>query len=128
MVKKVLLFTFIAILIGGVLFFAIDGSAKKDDSLTTVSAERGDIIDKALAVGRIEPEREIAVKSKISGIVKKVYIDVGETVKAGDKLFDIAPDPTPLEFAESKRQVELAQVVFDNAKREYDRSKTLQDK
>jgi len=128
MIKKLFLYAFIAVLVGGVLFFAIDGSAKKDDTLKTVAVERGDIIDKALAVGRIEPEKEIAVKSKISGIVKRRYVDIGEQVKVGDPLFDIAPDPTPLEFAEAKRQVELAQVTYDNAKREYDRTKTLKDK
>ncbi|HOD65213.1 MAG TPA: efflux RND transporter periplasmic adaptor subunit [candidate division Zixibacteria bacterium] len=128
MVKKVFLITFIVVIVGGVLFFAIDGSAKKEEGLKTVPVERGDIIDKALAVGRIVPEKEIAVKSKISGIVKRRYVDVGETVAVGDPLFDIAPDPTPLEFAESKRQVELAQVTFDNAKREFDRTQSLKDK
>jgi HlyD family secretion protein len=128
MVKKVFFFGFVVIIIGGVLFFAIDGAAKKEDGLKTVPVERGDIIDKALAVGRIEPEKEIGVKSKISGIVKKVYVDIGDEVSVGDPLFDIAPDPTPLEFAEAKRQVELAQVTFDNAKREFDRTQTLKDK
>ncbi len=128
MIKKVFIYAFIAVVVGGVLFFAIDGSAKKDDTIKTVAVERGDIIDKALAVGRIEPEKEIAVKSKISGIVKKKYVDIGDQVKVGDPLFDIAPDPTPLEFAEAKRQVEIAQVTYDNAKSEFDRTKTLKDK
>ncbi len=128
MVKKVFLLAFLVVVVGGVLFFAIDGSAKKEDGLKTVPVERGDIIDKALAVGRIEPEHEIAVKSKISGIVKKVYVDIGDEVKVGDPLFDIAPDPTPLEYAEATRQVELADVSFANAKREFDRTQTLRDK
>ena len=128
MVKKVLLIAFLLIIIGGVLFFAIDGAANKENSYKTVPVERGEIVDKALAVGRIEPKREISVKSKISGIVKKAYVEIGDKVKVGDPLFDIAPDPTPVEFAEAKRQVELYQVTFDNAKREFDRAKTLKDK
>jgi len=55
-------------------------------------------------------------------------VEIGDKVKVGDPLFDIAPDPTPVEFAEAKRQVELYQVTFDNAKREFDRAKTLKDK
>jgi HlyD family secretion protein len=128
MLKKVILIVFLLILVGGVLFFAIDGAAKKDEGYKTVPVERGSIIDKALAVGRIEPKKEISVKSKISGIVKKVYVDIGDPVNAGDPLFDIAPDPTPVEFAEAKRQVELYQVTFDNAQREFDRIKTLDEK
>ncbi|MCK4606162.1 MAG: efflux RND transporter periplasmic adaptor subunit [candidate division Zixibacteria bacterium] len=128
MVKKIILAGVVVVVIGLVLFFAIDGSAKKQDVLRTVVVERGSIVDKALAVGRIEPKKEIAIKSKIGGIVRKAYVDVGDRVKVGDPLFDIAPDPTPVEFAEAKRQVEIYQVACDNAKREYDRYQALRDK
>ncbi len=128
MVKKVVLVVFILAIAGGVLFFAIDGAAKKEEGVKTFPVEKGSIIDKALAVGRIEPEKEISIKSKISGIVRKTFVDIGDKVQVGDPLFDIAPDPTPVEFAEAKRQVELYQVTFDNAKREFDRAKTLKDR
>ncbi len=128
MVKKIFLTLFTVIIVGAVLFFAIDGSAKKDDAFKTVAVERGEIVDKALAVGKIDPKQEISVKSKIGGIVRKIFVDIGDKVKVGDPLFDIGPDPTPIEFAEAKRDVEMKQVAFDNAKREYDRSKTLVDK
>ncbi|MCK4573572.1 MAG: efflux RND transporter periplasmic adaptor subunit [candidate division Zixibacteria bacterium] len=128
MFKKVFMSIIVLAVIGGVLFFAIDGAAKKGEGLKTVPVERGSIIDKALAVGQIEPKLEIAVKSKISGIVRKTYVDIGDYVKAGDPLFDIAPDPTPLEFAEAKRQVEIYQVGYTNTKREFDRVRALKDK
>ncbi|MDF1545717.1 MAG: efflux RND transporter periplasmic adaptor subunit, partial [bacterium] len=128
MVKKILAIGSIVIVVGLVLFFAIDGSAKKEDTLRTVEVERGSIVDKALAVGRIEPKMEIEVKSKIPGIVRKIYVEIGDYVEVGDPLLDVAPDPTPLEFAEAKRQVEIYQVVFDNAKRELDRAQTLSDR
>lgn len=129
MVKKIVLGgILLAVVAAVVLFFAKDGSAKKEDDLKTVAVTRGTIVDKALAVGKIEPKKEIEVKSKISGLIKKRYKEIGEEVKVGEPLFDIAPDPTPLEFAEAKRQVELSQVEFDNRKREYDRSLSLKDK
>lgn len=128
MIKKILLIGFIVVLVGAVLFFAIDGSASKEAGLQTVTVEKGSIIDKALAVGRIEPRQEIAVKSKISGVVKRIHVEIGDFVRVGDPLIDVEPDPTPLEFAESKRQVEIYQVSFDNAKREYERFKTLAEK
>lgn len=128
MFKKLLLIFLSVVIVGSVLFFAISGSAKKNGELKTVSVEKGSIIDKALAVGRIEPKNEIAVKSKISGIVEKIHYDIGDEVKVGDPLFDIAPDPTPIEYAEAKRQVELQKVSFANAEREYERSKSMRDK
>ncbi|MFQ5454356.1 MAG: efflux RND transporter periplasmic adaptor subunit [Candidatus Zixiibacteriota bacterium] len=128
MIKKIFIAVFVIAIIGGVLFFAIDGAAKKDNDFKTFPVTKGSIIDKALAVGRIDPRLEISVKSKIPGIVKKTYVDIGDKVKIDDPLFDIAPDPTPIEYAEAKRQVEIYKVTFDNAQREFERAKTLRDK
>lgn len=129
MIKKISIGVVILLVIAiPIVLLVSDGSANKQDGPKTVAVSRGDIIDKALAVGRIEPRKQISVKSKIGGLVRKVFVDIGEEVNTGDPLFDIAPDPTPLEFAESKRQVELSEVSFANAKRDYDRAKTLMDK
>lgn len=126
--KKILLAAMAIIVVGLVLFFAIDGSAKKQDVLKTVAVERGSIVDKALAVGQIEPKKENSIKSKIPGIVGKIFVDIGDLVKVGDPLFEVVPDPTPMEFTVAKRQVEIYQVAGDNAKREFDRYQALRDK
>ncbi len=128
MFKKIAIISFLVVIVAAVLFFAIDGSAKKDEEYKTVKVEKGSIIDKALAVGEIEPKLEVEVKSKISGIVRTMFIDIGDKVKKGDPLLDVAPDPTPIEYAEAKRQVEIQQVTYKNVKIEYDRVKQLRDK
>ncbi|UCD94175.1 MAG: efflux RND transporter periplasmic adaptor subunit [Candidatus Zixiibacteriota bacterium] len=128
MFKKILLVVIVLAVISAVLFFALSGNAKKENGLKTLQVTKGSIIDKALAVGKIEPKQEISVKSKISGIVRKIYVEVGDEVRVGDPLIDVAPDPTPIEFAEAKRQVEIYEVAFENAKREYERFKTLLEK
>jgi HlyD family secretion protein len=91
----------------------------------TVEVARGPVVEKALAVGAIRPKREVAVKSKISGIVRRSFREVGDHVKAGDPLFEILPDPTPLELTEARREVEIAQNVHDQAKKRHDRSESL---
>ncbi len=58
----------------GVLFFGSSGSSK-DNQLPKVKVQKGTIIDKALAVGTIEPEYEVSVKSKVSGVVKHIFVD-----------------------------------------------------
>jgi HlyD family secretion protein len=127
--KKVIIFGLIIIVVATAVFlYTSDALATKDDGPKTVEIGKGSIVDKALAVGQIEPRREIAVKSKIAGIVRTVFVEVGDLVKAGDPLFDIKPDPTPVEYANAKREVELYQVTFDKVKREYDRSSQLKDK
>lgn len=107
----------------------ISSAGKKDDEkLRTVKVERKNIVDKALAVGSIEPLNEIAVKSKISGVVGKLYVEVGDFVNVGDALLDVRPDPTPLELAEAKRNVEMAAIELKTLERELRRNEELKEK
>src|SRR5271169_2574248 len=117
------------VVVGGGLSAALysHGLSKKDPVFKTVEVTRGIVVEKALAIGSIRPEREIAVKSKISGIVKRSYREVGDRVKAGDPLFEILPDPTPLELTGARREVEIAQNVYDQSKKKYDRSQALKE-
>ena len=91
----------------------------------SVKVVRGTIQEKALAVGTIEPENEISIKSRVSGVVRKIFVDVGSYVHAGEPLLEVKPDPTPVELADAKRQLELAQVDFDNMKKERARQSQL---
>lgn len=95
------------------------------NGIKTVKVTRGTIMLKALAVGSIAPRNEVAVKSKISGVVKKIFAETGERVRAGDPLIEIRPEPTPIELAETRRQVELDRIGLEDARRELDRSAKL---
>ncbi len=97
----------------------------QDNQLPKVKVKRGTIVDQALAVGTIEPENEISIKSKISGVVSRIFAEPGTYVHAGDPLLEVRPDPTPLELAEAKRNVELAQVELDNMIKEKVRQEAL---
>jgi HlyD family secretion protein len=102
-------------------------NSSKANGFKTVPVVRGSVVEKALAIGAIKPKREIAVKSKISGIVKTSFREIGDVVRPGDPLFEILPDPTPMELTEARREVKIAKNVFDQAKKKYDRSRTLKD-
>jgi HlyD family secretion protein len=99
--------------------------SEKDKPYKLVEVTRGPVVEKALAVGAIRPKREIAVKSKISGIVKRSFREVGDRVNTGDPLFEILPDPTPMELTEARREVEIARNIFDQAKKRSDRTAAL---
>ncbi len=124
------LFRILAILVGlGIVatgLYAWASAGKKgENGLKLVPAEVGSITEKALAVGQIQPRQKFQVKSKISGIVKVCRVEVGDRVKAGDPLFEIAPDPTPLEVTEVDRQVESARATFERARVDFERFKEL---
>lgn len=97
-------------------------------SLPTVEVARGDVVDRALAVGTITPRVEIGVKSQVPGVINRLYADVGDFVRAGTALMEIQPNPTPKELVDAERQLELRQIEVNNLKAEYERQKTLRDR
>jgi len=115
----------IAIIISGIALSA--GSTEEEDSRASVKVERKNIIEKALAVGSIEPVTEIDVKSKVSGVVGKLYAEIGSYVKAGDPLVEVKPDPTPLERAQATRDVEMASIELATIGKELERDKKLRE-
>ena len=109
-----------------VAVYAVARNGKsKDGGLKEVEVTQGTIVEKAVAVGQIQPRQKFQVKSKISGIVRRALVEVGDTVKAGDPLFEIAPDPTPLEVTEVDRRVESAEASFRRAEGDYNRAMEL---
>ena len=126
MKKKYLFIGLTTIVVFAVVWFiALRPNSSSEEQLPKVKVERGTIIDKALAVGTIEPENEISVKSKVSGVVKRIFVDVGEYVHAGEPLLEVKPDPTPAELVNAKRQVELEQVQLDALNEEKKRQESM---
>ena len=126
MKKKIFISSFavVVLTVAGFLFFG-NSKSSKETELPKVKIQRGDIIDKALAVGTIEPENEISVKSKVGGVVKQIFADAGTFVNAGDPLLEVKPDPAPQELADAKRQVQLAEVEVVNVGKDQVREETL---
>ncbi len=122
--KILVLLIVLAVASVGVYAVARNGK-KKVGGLKEVEVTQGTIVEKAVAVGQIQPRQKFQVKSKISGIVRRALVQIGDTVKAGDPLFEIAPDPTPLEVSEVDRRVESATASFKRAESEFQRSNEL---
>lgn len=122
---KVLLFLIVVALVAVGAYAVVRNGNKKDGGLKEVEVTQGTIVEKAVAVGQIQPRQKFQVKSKISGIVRRALVEVGDTVKAGDPLFEIAPTPTPLEVTEVDRRVESAQASFRFADADYKRAVEL---
>jgi len=59
------------------------------DPSKIASVERGDLARVVVATGKIQPLSKVEIKSKASGIVKKLYVDYGERVKQGQLLAEL---------------------------------------
>ena len=122
--KKWVLRVFACLFIA-VFFYFLLACGKKKETLKLVAVTRGDILEKALAVGTIEPEKETKIKSTIPGIVSEVLFKVGDAVDAGAPLFKISPNPTPLEYVEARRSMEVAEITLSKLKADWERQVQL---
>jgi len=122
---KTLLLLFVLVAAAAGLYALTRSGKGADGDLKIVTVEKGSITEKALAVGQIQPRQKFSIKSKISGIVKRCMVNVGDHVRAGDPLLEIAPDPTPQELTDVDRQLDSTRATLDRARAEFDRAQQL---
>jgi HlyD family secretion protein len=109
-----------------ILFFFLTRGEK--DVPKIIKVEKGNIIVKATALGAIEAKNEITIKSKISGILKQFFVEVGDKIQKGAPLLEIDPTPTPIELATIRKEAEIAKIEYKNMKKEMERIEALREK
>ncbi|MCP4204421.1 MAG: efflux RND transporter periplasmic adaptor subunit [bacterium] len=124
-ILKILLILILVAGLGGAGYAWFKGRNTGDEEFKLIAVERGVIVEKAVAIGQIEPRLEFKVKSKISGIVKRCAVEVGDRVAAGDALFEIVPDPTPSELVEAQRRLDSARSAHTRAEAAWKRAEEL---
>src|SRR5215470_3278634 len=67
------------------------------DPSKLATVEKGDLARVVVATGKIQPLSKAEIKSKASGIVKQIFVDYGDRVKAGQVLAEL--DKIQLEAA-----------------------------
>jgi HlyD family secretion protein len=124
-ILKIFVALLVIAIVGGAAYAWFKNRDSGDDGLKLIAVERGAIIEKAVAIGQIEPRIEFKVKSKISGIVKRCSVEMGDSVETGDALFEIVPDPTPSELVEAQRRLDAAQSAYTRAESGWQRAQEL---
>ncbi len=90
------------------------------------AVERGDVQVFVEETGVVEPERQVVVKSPISGVVQRLYVREGDRVRPGQPLARIVPDIAQANtFARIRADIAAAEIARENTKREYDRGQDL---
>lgn len=83
------------------------------------------IAKKTVAIGKVIPRKEVNVTSQVSGIVEKVYVVAGQTVKKGDLVAKITLAPNMVMLNNAESQLESARINLRNAEEELERQKKL---
>lgn len=118
----------VVLLIGsfvGGAYYLYQKSEEKPVVYETQKPFYSDIVKKTVATGSIIPRKEIEIKSQVSGVVSKLYVEAGEQVKTGQLIarIKIIPDVVALNNAEGN--LKTAIINFKNAEKELRRQQDL---
>jgi HlyD family secretion protein len=110
------------VLIAGAVVAFSHGSSKIDPS-KLAKVEKGDLAKSVVATGKVEPITKVEVKSKASGIVKKLLVEYGDRVKKGQLLAQLDKIEIEAGVEQSRASLEAAQANLASSKADYERAK-----
>lgn len=94
------------------------------DPSKLAKVERGDLARSVVATGTIEPLTKVEVKSKASGIVKELKVDVGDHVKTGEVLAELDKEQLAAAVRESQANLEASRASLESAQATYQKDQT----
>jgi len=121
--RWIILVSAVVLLGGGI--FGISAALRPNNQIDPskiVAVEKGDLAKSVVATGKIEPLAKVEVKSKASGIVKKVYVDYGETVKEGQVLVELDKEQLQSAVEGARANLLAAQAGLQSAEATYQRN------
>ncbi|RRO23205.1 efflux RND transporter periplasmic adaptor subunit [Flavobacteriaceae bacterium 14752] len=86
------------------------------------------IVRETIATGTITPREEVPVKPNISGIIDKLFVKPGDTVKTGQLIAQLKVVPNVSNLNNAKNQIRTAQINLENETKIYNRQKELFEK
>jgi HlyD family secretion protein len=112
----------LVLLIAGGVIAATRGGTKIDPT-KLAKVERGDLAKSVVATGKVTPITKVEIKSKASGIVKKLYVDYGDHVKQGQLLAQLDKVEIQAQVDQSRAAMEAADANLKSAQADYQRAK-----
>lgn len=113
---------FVLILIVFGLVAATRGGTKIDPS-KLAKVEKGDLAKSVVATGKIQPVTNVEVKSKASGIVLRLLVDYGDTVKKGQVLAELDKQQILAQVNQQRASLEAAEAAERAAAADLERAK-----
>lgn len=85
-------------------------SAKPSTQFATAPVTVGDLEQTVLAVGRLHPKELVAVGAQVSGQVKRLHVELGQQVKAGDLIAEVDAQPQRIKLRNAEASVTALQA------------------
>ena len=124
--RRAIIWTVVAVVLvlviaGGVIAATRGGT--KIDPTKLAKVERGDLAKSVVATGKVTPITKVEVKSKASGIVKKLYVDYGDRVKQGQLLAQLDKVEIQAQVDQSRAALQAAEANQKSSQADFERAK-----
>jgi HlyD family secretion protein len=86
------------------------------DPSKLAAIEKGDVARSVVATGKIQPLAKVEIKSKASGIVKRLFVDYGDTVKEGQVLAELDREQLEAAVREARANLLAAEAAWERNK------------
>jgi HlyD family secretion protein len=106
----------VAALVGGGLVFRAKNRPPPPARYVTTTPSTGDVAEKVLATGAVQPVLQVNVGSQVNGRVAKVHVDFNSVVKKGDLLCEIDPIQYGAQVTQAAAQVASQRANLESAK------------
>lgn len=100
-------------------------AAEESSKIATAEVTQGDLTITAEATGTVEPVRSVEVKSKASGEILRLHVDVGDEVSSSALLAEVDPRDVRNRFEQAQADLEVANARTEISKAQLDRSTEL---
>jgi HlyD family secretion protein len=101
------------------------GEAVEATTVLTASAQLRDLTITAEATGSVEPIRTVEVKSKASGEILALHVDIGDRVEPGALLAEVDPRDVRNGLNQAQADLQVAQARMEIARAQLSRSEEL---
>ena len=99
--------------------------ADEAPSIQTTAVVRGNLMISAEATGTVEPIRKVEVKSKASGEVLRLHVDIGDEVEPGALLAEVDPRDVRNAFDQAEADLDVARARLEISQAQLERSEEL---
>ncbi len=114
------------VVLGCLTFFtlkALTHTSTAIDPERLARVERTDLMRSVVATGKIEPTTKVEIKSKASGIILKLPVNVGDRVHKGQVICELDQNDLLPRVRQARAALSVAEATLKSARADYERNK-----
>ena len=122
--KRLIIISVVAVAVVALVIVAVAATrgGTKIDPTKLAKVEKGDLAKSVVATGKVTPITKVEIKSKASGIVKKLFVDAGDRVHTGQVLAELDRDEIEAQVNSSRAQLLSSEANMKGAEADMKRA------